>query len=691
MKTVHGACPHDCPDTCAWQVTIDDGGRATAVHGTPDHPFTRGALCAKLKRYPERVYSEQRVLYPLRRTGAKGAGEFTRISWDEALDTISARLQHTLATDGPLGAMPCNFAGTIGLLQRYAGDPFFARLGATAVDRQICGNVAYDGVAATIGVGAVLLPEDLEHSRLILIWGTNTVATNVHLWGGAIRAARRRGAQIIVIDPVRTPTAAHADWHIQLQPATDAALALGLMHVIVRDGLHDADYIARYTLGFEPLCTRLAEYPPARVAAITGIAVADIEKLAHAYATTRPAAIRLLVGMERYSNGSLGFRALSCLPALTGAWREVGGGICHFTVNLFFDALDYSAVLAPAALPPPARTVHLAQLGRALTDPTMAPPITWMMVYNLNPLVTLPNQNLIRAGLARQDLFTVVHEHFITDTARYADIVLPATTQFEHWELMPSWGQTYLALNPPAIAPRGEAIANTELFRRLSAHLGFTDLWLHTSDEQRLRQLLASGSPYVEGITYEYLLEHGWAALKLPAAWRPRAAGNFTTPSGKCEFYSAALAARGLDPLPGFVAPVDGAAGSDSRAPLRLISAKASHFLNSEYVNLPHAGTRNHVPTIQINPADAASRAIDDGCLVRMFNQLGEVQAVARVSADTCAGVVSLPFNWWPSVMRNGQSANALTPDGLSDYAIGSNAFDARVEVAKVAASFGTG
>ena len=682
MKQVHGACPHDCPDTCAWQVTVDDDGHARQVHGSADHPYTQGALCTKLKRYPERVYSAQRILYPLRRSGAKGSGRFDRISWDEALTAITTRLKHDIAQHGPLCAMPCNFAGTIGVLQRYAGDQFFARLGATAVDRQICGNVAYDAVAATIGAGTALLPEDLVHSRLIVIWGTNTVATNVHLWSGAIAQARKRGAKIIVIDPVRTPTAAHADWHVQLAPATDAALALGMMHVIVRDKLHDADYIANYTVGFAQLCERIKDYTPAKVAAITGLPATDIERLARDYATTRPAAVRLLVGMERYSNGSLGFRAVACLPALIGAWRDLGGGISHFTGDLFYAALDYRAVLAPASLPSPARSVHLAQLGQVLTRSDMAPPITWLLVYNLNPVVTLPDQNRVIAGFKREDLFTVVHEQFMTDTACYADIILPATTQFEQWELMGSWGQTYLALNPPAIAPRGEAVANSELFRRLSAAMGFDESYLHSSDEDRIRQLLSSGHAYLDGISFESLLARGWAPLTLPTDWRPRAAGGFTTPSGKCEFYSARLAAAGHDPLPNYV-PIVEASTAAPALPLRLISAKTSHFLNSGYVNLPHAGTRKHRPEIQINPHDAAARAIATGDRVHMFNALGEVEAIARVSADTAAGVVYMPFNWWPSVTLNGSSANALTPAGLSDLGFGSNAFDARVEIQK--------
>lgn len=489
---------------------------------------------------------------------------------------------------------------------------------------------------------------------------------------------------MVVVDPVRTPTAAHADWHVQLRPATDAALALGLMHVIIRDGLHDADYVERYTLGFDALCARVAEYPPARVAAITGVAAADIEALAREFATTRPAVLRLMVGMERYSNGSHGIRAAACLPALTGAWRERGGGLCHFTGALFGAALNLAPILPPPGTPKPARTVHLAQLGHTLTSPTMAPPITWMMVYNLNPVVTMPNQNLVIEGLLREDLFTVVHEQFMTETARYADIVLPATTQFEHLDLMAPWGQTYVTFNPPAIAPLGEAVANTELFRRLSRAMGYTDACLVASDEERVRGLLASDSPLLAGITWESLARDGWSPLRLPADWRPFATGGFGTPSGRCEFHSATLAARGEDPLPTFVPLGDTAAGTGS-APLRMVSSKLAHFLNSEYVNLPHRGTRDHRPEVLINPADAAPRQIASGDRVRVFNPLGDVAVHARVCDDTAAGVVFLPFNWWMSSTLNGASANALTPDGLSDLGFGSNAFDARVEIEKLA------
>ena len=680
MKTIHGACPHDCPDTCAWDVTVDDDGHAVSVTGKHDHPFTHGALCSKLKRYTSRVYSDKRITRALIRTGPKGSGEFREASFEEAFDIVVEQLKSTLEREGPSGVMPCSFAGTIGLLHRFAGDQFFAHMGATGLDRQICGNVAWEGVAATLGPADPMVPDDIVHSKFILIWGANTVVTNVHLWSGPIREAREAGARVVVVDPVKTPTAAHADWHIQPNPGTDAAFALGMMHVIVRDELHDADYIEQHTVGFEALCERLKEFPPERVAEVTGISVNDIETLARDYATTSPAVLRLMVGMERYSNGGMAFRTVSCLPSLIGAWRHRGGGILQFVSSLFAEALDYS-VIFPTDEPEPARTVHLAQLGKALTDPEMAPPVTWMLVYNLNPVVTLPNQNLIIEGLKREDLFTVVHEQFMTDTALYADVILPATTQLEHWELMPSWGQTYVAINPPAIEPRGDSISNTELFRRLSNALGYTQEKLLSDDVTRIRQLLGSGSSFVDGITFESLMETGWAKLNTDA-YAPYRNGEFKTPSGKTEFYSQTLADKGLDPLPNF-APIESSQGADDDLPFRLVSAKTSHFLNSEYVNLRYRGTADKVPEIHINPADAQPLGIGNGDAIRMFNELGEVEALAKVCEDTSSGVLYMPFNWWASSTRNGQSANALTPDDVSDLGIGSNAFDARVDIRK--------
>lgn len=680
IQAIKGACPHDCPDTCAWIVNVLDG-RAESVVGDPDHPFTEGALCSKLKHYEQRTYSPQRVLFPQRRIGEKGSGKFERISWDTAIEEIAAKLQSTLACHGPLSIMPHNFAGTIGLLHRYAGDPFFARMGATGVYRDICGSVAAEGVAATNGTAGSMAPEDLLHSELIVIWGTNTVTTNLHLWSAVIRKAKAAGATVIAIDPVRTATAASADQFIQIKPGTDGALALGLMHVIIEESLYDATYVRENTYGFDELCERVREFSPVRVAKICGLAAEQITGLARRYAATKRAAIRLSVGMERHVNGFSMFRAVSCLPGLTGAWQSLGGGICQFMGPLVSDALDTTAILPPADWQQPERFVHLAQPGRALTDPAMDPPINVLVVFNSNPLVTAPQQNLTRRGLERDDLCTIVHEQFVTDTARYADYLLPATTQIEHLELMPSWGTPYLALNEPAIEPLGEAIPNTELFRLLSKAMGYRDSVLLSSDEDRIRQMLSSGHPYINGISYESLQKTGWARLNLPEPYLPFGAGKFPTESGKLEFYSNKCVQKGWDPLPRFeeITP-------QNKYPLNLIAAKTAHFLNSEYVNLGDGRKATQIATAVVHPDDALARDISSGDIISMFNDEGDIKLVADVSTNTQPGVISVAFGWWMK-STDGQSPNALTPDDVTSIEIGSNAFDAMVEIKKLAGS----
>ena len=670
-KTFRGACPHDCPDTCAWLVEVDNG-KARAVNGDPTHPFTQGALCSKLKHYERRTYSNERVLYPQKRVGPKGRAVFEQISWQTAIGEITGHLKRCLSEYGPLSVMPHNFAGTIGMLQRYAGDAFFARLGATGVHRDICGSVAGEAVVDTMGTTDGMAPEDLIHSRLILIWGTNTVTTNLHLWSSVIRKARANGSKVIVVDPVKTATANSADQHVQIRPGTDGALALGLMHVIITESLFDAEYVAKFTWGFEGLCERAADFTPDKVAEITGIPARDIVALARTYACTSPAAIRLSVGMERHANGYSMVRAVACLPGLTGAWRERGGGICQFMATTVREALNLQAISIPPQWPEPERFVHLAQLGRALTDETMAPPVKCLFVFNSNPLVTAPNQNLTRQGLMRDDLVTVVHEQFVTDTAKYADYLLPATTQLEHLELMPSWGTPYLAFNEQAVSPCGEAIPNTELFRRLSAAMGYDDEVLLSSDEQRIRQLLQSDSPYLAGASYESLQEAGWMRLHLPDPYQPLSSGNFPTPSGKFEFYSEAAESKGRDPLPSFERNQ-----LDAAYPLNLIAAKTPHFLNSEYVNLQ---SNDREPHVSISPQDASSRNIRDGDSVRVYNALGDLTLSAHVSEETRPGVLATAFGWWANP-QDDQSPNALTPDGVSSIGIGSDAFDAMVEV----------
>ena len=672
---VKGACPHDCPDQCAWHVTVADA-RALAVRGDPEHAFTDGVLCSKLKRYTERVYHPERIIYPQRRVGPKGSGKFERVSWETALADIAGRWRAIIEQHGGVAILPYSFAGTIGLVQRYAGAAFFRHLGATAVLGDYCGAVAYAGVAQTNGNALGVLPEDLEHARTIVLWGTNTAITNLHLWSGPIRLARERGAQVIVIDPVQTHTAQHADWHLAIAPGTDAALALGVMHVVIRDGLQDADYVARFTVGYDQLAARVNEFPPARVAAITGIATADIERLARIIATERPAVIRLLVGMERRADGAEAFRAIACIPALTGLWREVGGGLCHFTVDLFRGSLNYDALARPDLTPAAPRSIHIAELGKALTEP-LAPPIKSLVVYNANPAVAAPHQNRVMRGLARDDLFTVVLEHFKTDTARYADYLLPATTQIEHLDLMASWGTPYLTLNEAAIDPVGDALPNSEIFRRLATAMHCDEAFLHTTDDQMIQEIIDSRHPYLHGIDYDRLRREGSVRLNVPRRWRPHENGEFATPSGKCEFYSAKLAAEGLDPLPNYTPAQTGSPDY----PLNLISAKtAAHALNSQYVKFSKARTAS-APELLIHPRDAVPRGITSGAFAEVFNERGTVVIRAKIARRVSPGVVAMPFNCWPEQLENGVSANALTADGLSSMAMGSDAFDTFVEV----------
>jgi anaerobic selenocysteine-containing dehydrogenase len=687
MTTQRGVCPHDCPDRCVWQVTLQDGAAVKLV-GDPDQPFTRGVLCAKVDHYLERVYNPDRVLHPMRRVGAKGQGEFERVSWDDALDDVASRLKSIIAQDGPTAILPYSYMGTQGLVQSQSIDRrFFARLGATRLERGICGNAGSRGVAATMGTNLGMLPEDVVHSRFIILWGTNTLVTNLHLWPFILRA-RAAGATVVVIDPLQTRTAQAADWHVRPMPGTDSALALGMMHVIVGEGLHDTDYVARYTLGFDLLRERLQEYPPDRVAELTGLDAQEIVRLARAYATTRPSAIRVLVGMEHHASGAMTYRTVACLPALVGAWRERGGGLLHMTSLPHAQALNLDALALPELEDRTVRQVNMAQLGQALTDKNLAPPIRALVVHSSNPAVIAPNQNLVLRGLARDDLFTVVHEQFITDTARYADYVFPATTQLEQLDLLSSWGHTYVTLNRPAIAPLGEAVPNTEFFRRLSARMGFEDAYLYDSDEDLVRMALASDHPYLKGITFERLIEESWAPLNLPEDWRPFAQGGFPTPSGRCEFYAEGLIEQGLDPLPAYVPPRESPAGDPelaARYPLALITAKSAlHFLNSSYANLPRHLKAEGEPLLEMHQQDAAARRIEEGQRVRVYNDRGTVELRVRVGDRVRPGVISMPSGWWASLSPGGSSANALTPDGLSDLGGGANFHDTLVEVERV-------
>lgn len=680
---MQGACPHDCPDTCAWTVTVEDG-IAVDLRGDAEHPFTSGGLCAKVNRFlDDRVYHPDRLLYPLRRTGSKGEQRFERVSWDEALADIARRLHAVIDEFGGEAILPYSFAGTQGFVQSSVMDGrLFATIGASQLEATVCGATSYTGLSAVNGVHVGIDPEDVVHSRFIILWGTNTLVTNLHLWP-FIQRARNDGATVVVIDPQRTRTAQAADEHIQPAPGTDVALALGMLKVIVDEGLHDRAFLDEHASGFEELQAVLDDYPVDAVAAITGIGPEVIVDLARRYASSVPSTIRVLIGMEHRRNGTDTYRAIAALPVVTGAWRHRGGGLLGTAGNFTIRAINNDVFDVPTG-EPGTRSLNMMQLGRVLTSHDLEPPVKALVVYNSNPAATAPNQNLVLEGLRREDLFTVVLEHFLTDTATYADYVLPATTQLEHFDLAYSWGTPYLALNVPAIEPRGQALPNSEIFRRIATAMGLDQPHFRDTDEHLIRSILDSDHPLLAGITYESLLETGWAKLRLPADHRPFARG-FATDDRRAHLIWPEATEQGLDPAPRY-RPVDPpvASGSPSPAdrPLSLISAKgALHFLNSSYGNVERHLKAEGPPTIDIHPEDATIRAIGDGDIVRVFNELGEVEAQARVSDRVQAGVVSLPSGWWASRSPGARSVNALTSDGLAIAGRGGDFHDTLVRV----------
>ena len=682
-KVIRGACPHDCPDACSTLVTVEHG-RATRIQGDPNHPFTNGFLCAKVNRYLERTYHRDRLLTPLRRVGPKGRGEFAPASWDEALDAIAGRLNKIAASpDGPQAILPYSYAGTMGLVQGSSMDRrFFHLLGASKLDRTICSTAGSVGMQMTVGANVGADGEGLPQSDLVLLWGTNTLTSNPHLWP-FVRQARENGASIIAIDPIRTRTADQCDEWIGIRPGTDAALALAMMHVIFAEGLQDDDYLARYTLGADQLRERAREYPPARVAAITGITEQTIIALSRRYGRARAAFVRINYGLQRHGGGGMAVRTIACLPAVTGHWRRAGGGV-QLSTSANFNFNKHA--LQRPDLSPDVRTVNMIRLGDALTLPDAGvggPPVTAMIVYNSNPAAVAPDRGEVLRGLAREDLFTVVLEHFQTDTADWADWVLPATTQLEHWDIHFSYGHLYVPLNRPAIAPMGEAKPNSEIFRLLASRMGMNHSVLRDDDLTLIRQALDSPHEHMKGVSFDALMEKGWVRLNLPRPHLPFAEGNFPTPSGKCELYSDRLKAMGLDPLPTFTPPYEfpeNVPALAARYPLTLISSPRHQFLNSTFVNVD--SLRFHAePELALHASDAARRGIVDGMRVVVANDRGHFTAVARVGDGLREGVVWAPSIWWTKLAADGANANDTTSQRETDLGHGPVFYDNLVEV----------
>ena len=712
LRTVHAACPHDCPDACSVLITVDDLGKATKIQGNPDHTATRGFLCGKVAKYLDRVYSPDRVLYPLRRKknvpkggGHKNFDDFERISWDAALDEIATRLACISNEFGSESILPYSYGGTLGALGNASMDHrFFHRLGASQLNRTICATAGGDALITVLGRKLGTDMEAFRHTKYIIAWGANIHGTNIHLWP-FIEEARRNGAKLVAIDPYKTRTAGLADWYLPINPGTDVALALAMMHVIINQNLHDADYVAKYTLGFDELKKKVQEYPPEKVAGFTGISAADIVKLAREYATTHPAAIRVNYGIQRSENGGMAMRAVTMLPCITGAWKHLGGGIQLSTSGapkLNEDSLTRPDLMKKSPAGRQTRVINMSSLATALTK-LEDPPVKAIFVYNCNPAAVAPNHNEVVRGFKRDDLFTVVHEQFLTDTTDYADIVLPATTFFEQKELVKSYGHYYLQMSHQAIAPLGEARSNVETFRALALRMGFDDpCFKETIDEMMDGALTNPTNTYLAGIDRERLERENSVRLNLAAssygshsgrnsesavegsAFMPFAHGGFETPSGKAELYSESLKNQGLDPVATFIPPSESRHSKAAKKyPLEILTRKSDNHLNSSFCNLPAHQKMEEPRLLEISSRDAAARNIHEGDEVRVFNDRGSVQLKARVNGATQDGVVAARLDW-AKLNPGGVNVNVLTSEKLTEIGAGATFYSCLVEVEKI-------
>jgi anaerobic selenocysteine-containing dehydrogenase len=672
---VRGACPHDCPDTCALLTTVENGV-AVKVNGNPAHPQTDGVLCTKVSRYTERTYHPERILTPMKRVGPKGLGRFERVSWRMAIDDITSRLK-TIATVNPQAIVPYSYAGTMGLVQGESmASRFFNKLGASKLHRSICSMAGGEGLMHTLGGKVGMKVEFFAQSKLIIIWGSNAIGSNLHFWRYA-QVAKRDGAKLICIDPRKTETADKCHEHIALLPGTDAALALAIMHELIINNWLDHDFIEKHTIGWTALKERALLWNPERAAKVCCIPVEQIKSLAFDYGQSfvnqTPAAIRLNYGMQRVKGGGNATRAVACLPALIGAWKHPAGGMLLSSSGMF--PVDKNALQRPDLEKDAVRTINMVTIGDDLlrsSSETFGPKIDALIVYNSNPVAVAPDSSRVAKGFAREDLFTVVLEHFQTDTADYADYILPATTQLEHWDIHTTYGHTDVMLNRPAIEPVGECKTNTQIFRELAARMGFTDACFEDHDETLCRQAFG------DQVSFDTLLQTGFSKLHIPDA--PFAYGKFPTLSGKCEFFSESLSKQGLDGLPDHVENYE-ALGSSTTYPLAMISPPARNFLNSSFVNITSLRDIEAEPILEIHVDDAQKRSIHSGDVVHVFNQRGSYQCKAVVSQRARAGVVNGLGIWWRKLGVNGTNVNEVTSQNLTDLGQGPVFYDCLVDV----------
>jgi anaerobic selenocysteine-containing dehydrogenase len=693
-KTVHAACSHDCPDSCGVLITVDDLGRATRLRGDPAHPVTRGFLCAKVAKYLDRVYSPDRVLYPMRRIARKGRGVrnredmaqvFERISWNEAYEEIARRFKEISSQFGPEAILPYSYAGTTAVLSYGSMDRrFFHRLGASQLDRTICSTAGGEALVSVLGRKIGTDTELFARAKYIIAWGANIHGNNVHLWP-FIEEARRNGAKLVVIDPYKTRTAQCADWYLPINPGTDSALALGMMHVIIAEKLFDSEYVANYVNGFDELVKRVQEYAPHRVAEWTGISAQDIVKLAREYATTTPAAIRVNYGVQRCENGGTNIRLITMLPCITGAWKYAGGGIqlsCSGAFKLNKEVLERTDLMLSSPLGRPARMVNMSELGQALTK-LNDPPVKAIFVYNSNPAAIAPNHNDVVRGFMREDLFAVVHDQFFTDSTDYADIVLPATTFFEQKDIQQAYGHYYLQISNQAIAPVGESKCNVDVFSELAQRMGFTEPCFRETVDQMIDGALESPDPWLKGITRERLEREGHIRLNFGSEeFVPFAKGGFPTRDGKARILNDDLTKLGLDAVGKFKAPFESRHSQQAaKYPLELLARKADNFLNSTFCNLgSHQPLEPKMNKLEMSRVDAELRGISEGDAVRVFNDRGEIRLTALVDGAVQPGVVATRLNW-TKLMPDGIGINALTSERLTDMGGGPTFYSCLVEV----------